>query len=89
MFDSLKTVAIYCANETELNNLMRWLYRGRISLSHTARGTYPVEVILPALEGMAVGENIRGFYVRVPLDKIKPMLNKLEVQSAFSKILRP
>jgi hypothetical protein len=89
VFDSFKTVKVYCANETELNNLLHWLCRGHLSLSQATRGTYPVDVVLPDLDGMVKGVNIRGYYVSIPLDEIKPRMRRLTVAEAFHDILRP
>lgn len=90
MFDSFKTVKVYCANEEELNNLFRWLYKGHLRLTDAARGYYPVNVVLPKLEDQATGTgNIRGYYVTIPLEEVKPMLKKISVQDAFSGILHP
>jgi hypothetical protein len=89
MFDSFKSVKVFCRNEQELSNLIRWLCKGHLSLNDAARGTYSVDVVLPNLEGMATGEGIRGYYVSIPLDEVKPRMKKLSIQEVFADILNP
>lgn len=86
MFDSFKEVKVYCKNVEELSNLLQWL-EPHLGISHAARQTISVDVIKAKWDSES--NLIRGFYVSVPLEAVKPRMRKLSVQEAFEDILNP